>query len=44
MDVNAFQDTWLGTAITLQVALGFMCLTAFAIAQRALVPRRNRQR
>lgn len=44
MDVNAFHDTWLGTAITLQVAVTFMCLSALAIAHRALVPRRSPRR
>lgn len=36
MDINAFQDTWLGTAITLQVAAGFIYLTALAVAHLAL--------
>ena len=46
MDINALQDTWLGTAITLQVAAGFMYLTALAVAHRALTAgaRRDRSR
>ncbi len=44
MDANVFQETWLGTAITLQVAVTFMCLSALAIAQRALMPRRSPRR
>jgi hypothetical protein len=45
MDVNLFNDTWLGIAITLQVALGFTYLSGLAIARRALTAdKRNSQR
>ena len=36
MDVSLFHHTWLGAAITLQVALSFVYLSALAIAHRML--------
>jgi hypothetical protein len=44
MDTNVFHDTWLGVAITLQIALGFAYLSGLAIAHRALAPEMQRRR
>jgi len=38
MDVHVIHETWLGTAITLQIAVGFVYLSALAVARRVLTP------
>jgi len=39
-DVHPLQYAWLGSVITLQVAVAFAWLSAVAIARQALGPRR----